>query len=384
MRKVIQVLLIFCAGMLSAQDMNVRILSTMKVSALNVSVQRGTFQVLLDGKPQHDSVSQQVIQITMIEDSMLVRIPNDTIGKFALIQLRATSDTSTFRIKPIVPMSGTRTYDDNLTISVVNGQLFCRNNVNLESYVGGVVESESGGRSFIEFYKVQSIICRTYALAHINRHFLDGFDVCDGVHCQVYRSKTKEPLILQAVSETNGKVIVDKNLNLITAAFHSNCGGETANSGDVWAANLPYLKSVEDTFCRKMPNAIWKRRIDKDDWLNYLETKHKYPVGDSTACYKALNMTQYDREKEYVYGGVRIPYKNIRSDWQLKSAYFSIQEEQDSILIVGRGYGHGVGLCQEGAIRMAKIGYTYDYIISFYYKNVEIVDKSRLDFFRED
>jgi stage II sporulation protein D len=95
-------------------------------------------------------------------------------------------------------------------------------------------------------------------------------------------------------------------------------------------------------------------------------------------------MTQYDREKEYVYGNQRIPYKTIRSDWQLKSAYFSIVERNDSVVICGRGYGHGVGLCQEGAIRMAQLGYSHSYIINFYYKDVEIVDLSRLDFFREE
>ena len=179
-------------------------------------------------------------------------------------------------------------------------------------------------------------------------------------------------MIKQGVTETEGMVIVDKNLNLITAAFHSNCGGHTANSGDVWAANLPYLQAVEDTFCRRMPQANWQRKIAKTDWLNYLETKHKYPVDDS------------NRETEYVYGTVRIPYRQIRSDWQLKSAYFSISEQKDSILISGHGYGHGVGLCQEGAIRMAQLGYTCDSIIKFYYKNVEIVHLSVLDFFREE
>ncbi len=368
----------------NAQRINVRVLSTMKVGSVNVSIQRGEYQLYLDGIKQHDSLLAKVFQIKMIEDSLEIRIPGDTLGKFGSFYLQAMNDTSTFRIKPIVPMSGTRTYDYDLKIVVEGGQLFCKNSVMLESYVGGVVESESGGRSFIEFYKVQAIICRTYALAHLNRHFLDGFDVCDGVHCQVYRSKTVEPLIKEAVEFTEGQVIVDSHLNLITAAFHSNCGGETANSGDVWAANLPYLKSRRDTFCTKMPNAIWTRKIARADWLNYLETKHKYPVADSVACYKAMNMTQYDREKEYVYGGIRIPYKVIRSDWQLKSAYFSITERSDSVVINGRGYGHGVGMCQEGAIRMAKVGYTYAYIISFYYQNVEIVQLSRLDFFREE
>ena len=81
---------------------------------------------------------------------------------------------------------------------------------------------------------------------------------------------------------------------------------------------------------------------------------------------------------------VKATGQQIRSDWQLKSAYFSIAELKDSILISGRGYGHGVGMCQEGGIRMAKCGFPYEYIINFYYKNVEVVHLSRLDFFREE
>jgi stage II sporulation protein D len=370
--------------LLHAQRMNVRVLSTMKVSAVNVSVQRGNYRLQLDGVTQHDTLLTKVFQVLLVGDSLEVRIPGDTLGRFALFTLQALRDSSSYRIKPITPVSGTRTYDADLKISVSAGQLFCTNNVMLESYVGGVVESESGGRSLLEFYKVQAIICRTYALAHINRHFADGFDVCDGVHCQVYRSKTVDPVISKATLETAGQVIVDKNLNLITAAFHSNCGGETANSGDVWAANLSYLKAVDDTFCTRMPNAHWSRKIARTDWLNYLETKHKYPVNDSIARGKALHMTQDNRDKEYVHGAVRIPYKTIRSDWQLKSAYFSIAEQKDSIIISGRGYGHGVGLCQEGAIRMAQLGYTSEFIIKHYYQDVEIVHLSHLDFFREE
>lgn len=367
-----------------AQRINVRVLSTMKVSVVNISVQRGNYRLLLDGVQQNDTMLTKVFQLALKGDSVEVRIPGDTLGVYQTFFLQSLNDTSTFRIKPIVPSSGTRTYDFDMRVSVEGGQLFCRNNVLLESYTGGVVESESGGRSFLEFYKVQSIICRTYALAHINRHFIDGFDVCDGVHCQVYRGKTQQPLIQQAIAETQGLVIVDRGLNLVTAAFHSNCGGETANSEDVWGGQLSYLRSVNDTFCTSMPNAHWKRKIARTDWLSYLETKHKYPVGDSAACYKALHMTQYDREKEYVYGNIRIPFKTIRSDWQLKSAYFSITEQKDSILISGHGYGHGVGMCQEGGIRMAKLGYTYEFIINYYYRNVEIVHLSRLDFFREE
>ena len=92
----------------------------------------------------------------------------------------------------------------------------------------------------------------------------------------------------------------------------------------------------------------------------------------------------HNRGVFYSDAGSRIPYKTIRSDWQVRSAYFSIEEARDSIIIRGRGYGHGVGLCQEGAIRMAKIGYSYQWILDYYYKDIEIIKLSKLKFFQEE
>lgn len=382
MKKIFLAILIFSSVVVNAHTVNVRLLSTMNIMAVNVSVNEGPYQLFLDGRLQPDSLTKKVMQILVINDSLEIRIPGDTLGRYATVWLVNLSDTASFKIKPIKPSSGTRLYDHTLRLSVLNKSMFCQNDVDLEHYVAGVVESESGSKTTKEFYKVQAILCRTYALAHLYRHTQEGFELCDGVHCQAYRSRPTDPNVLLAVEETAGLVVVDKSLTLITAAFHSNCGGQTASSGDVWAVSLPYLRSVKDTFCINMPNARWQRKIAKDDWLNYLSLKHKYPVDDSVACYNALNMTQDTRGAYYVYGNIRIPYKTIRSDWGLRSAYFSIEEGKDSIIINGRGYGHGVGLCQEGAIRMAKLGYSYVDILQFYYKDVDIVNLTRLEFFK--
>ncbi len=373
----------FFSFLLQAHTVDVKILSTMAVTTVNVSVSFGDYQLYLDGKLQADSLAKKVFQLIVINDSIEVRIPGDTLGRFATFRLIGLEDSSVFKIKPIKPTSGTRVYDHSLTITVLNSLFQCINSVDLDHYVAGVVESEAGGRTSKEFYKVQAILCRTYALAHLYRHATEGFEVCDGVHCQVYRGRPSDLNVLAAVEETEGLVIVDKGLTLITPAFFSNCGGQTANSEDVWSVPVPYLRSVKDTFCLHSTNARWTRKISKEDWLNYLATKHKFPVNDSAACYSALNMSQRSRTTNYTYGGIRIPYKTIRSDWQLHSAYFSIEQMKDSVIIRGRGYGHGVGLCQEGAIAMAKSGYSYEWIIDYYYKDVEIIKLSRLEFFNE-
>jgi stage II sporulation protein D len=384
MKKLITVACILFSCFAAAHTVDVRILSTMAVSSVNVSAHSGNYFLYLGGKLQPDSLAAKVFQLVIVNDSIEVRIPGDTLGRFASFRIVAASDSSSFKIKPIKPMSGTRMYDHSLNITIVDGLMECINTVGLDNYVAGVVESEAGGKTTKEFYKVQAILCRTYALAHLYRHATEGFEVCDGVHCQAYRGRPTDPNVFLAVQETEGLVLVDKSLTLITPAFFSNCGGQTANSEDVWSVPVPYLRSVLDTFCLHSPNAHWTRKIAKEDWLNYLALKHKYPVNDSAACYNALNMSQGTRTPYYTYGGIKIPYKTIRNDWQLRSAYFSIEEAKDSIIIRGRGYGHGVGLCQEGAIAMAKKGYSYEWILDYYYKDVEIINLSKLEFFKEE
>jgi stage II sporulation protein D len=375
--------LLFSLAM-NAQTVDVRILSTMAVTSANVSVHTGEYFLYLGGKLQPDSLAGKVFQLIVVNDSIEVRIPGDTIGRFASFRLLGRQDSSVFKIKPIKPSSGTRIYDHSLDITIMNGLMQCLNTVALDDYVAGVVESEAGGRTTKEFYKVQAILCRTYALAHLYRHVTEGYEVCDGVHCQAYRGRPSDANVMLAVKETEGLVIVDKSLTLITPAFFSNCGGQTANSETVWSAPVPYLRSVKDTFCLHSTCARWTRKIAKEDWLNYLQLKHKFPIGDSAACYSAFNMSQGPRTTFYTYGSIKIPYKTIRSDWQLRSAYFSIEEAKDSIVIRGRGYGHGVGLCQEGAIKMAKLGYSYQWILDFYYKDIEVIHLSKLAFFKED
>jgi stage II sporulation protein D len=377
-------LLVFLHCFAIAHTVDVRLLSVMNVTSVNVSVSYGKYMLYLDNQLQPDSTTAKVFQVVVINDSLEIRVPGDTLGRFVSFRLVNLSDSATFKIKPVKPASGTRIYDHALYITVLNKNLFCINHVGLEPYVAGVVESEAGGNSVKEFYKVQAILCRTYALSQYNRHILEGYNVCDGVHCQAYRSRPSDPKVKEAVTETVGLVLVDKNLSLITAAFSSNCGGQTTNCEDVWSVKVPYLKSVKDTFCTSMPNAKWERRIARVDWLNYLDSKYKFPVGDSLACSSAMSMQQDTRCVAYTYGNICIPYKTIRSDWGLRSAYFSIEERKDSIIIRGRGYGHGVGLCQEGAIRMAKLGYTYQQILQYYYRDVEIVDLKRLEFFKEE
>ncbi|MBA3706637.1 MAG: SpoIID/LytB domain-containing protein, partial [Bacteroidetes bacterium] len=326
----------------NAGTVSVRILTTKVVTSFIFSALSGNYTVYGDGIPVADCDASGIFQMDIETDSIRLKTFEKNIGKYRVIKIYAKQPDAIFKIKSVIPEGKVRTYDDNLEIVLFpdKSQLKIINKVDLEKYIAGVIESESGTRSSLEYYKLQAILCRTYLLAHLNRHVMEGFEVCDDVHCQAYLSRTVNYNIVEAVLDTKGLVVVDNELNLITAAFYSNCGGETCNSQDVWATPTTYLKSVKDTFCIRQPHARWERSIPMEDWKAYLQLKHKYPVDDSLKFLGATSFTQTNgRSIFFMDRGLKIPLKIIRADFQLKSTYFSIEPSGDSVIFKGRGYG---------------------------------------------
>ena len=269
-----------------------------------------------------------------------------------------------------------RNYDDDLFVRIRKGNLQLINHVDLEHYTAGVVQSEALGSSKdLQFFLVQAITCRTYALVNYLKHADEDFNLCDGVHCQYYSGRCRNADIARAVARTSGDVIVDENDRMISAAFHSNCGGQTVNSEDVWSIPTSYLKSVNDTFCLHQSNATWRYAMAKDDWLAFLNEHYGYPVDHPKMRIKAYTFQQPERKLYFEDG---IPLKDIRRDLHLRSTFFSLESKKDSVVFHGRGYGHGVGLCQQGAIRMADLGMDYRKIIEFYYQGTRIIHYSEL------
>jgi len=153
----------------------------------------------------------------------------------------------------------------------------------------------------------------------------------------------------------------------------------------VWGTRTPYLRSVEDTFSLRMPNSHWERRMLAEDWLTYLKIKHNFPVEISEAKNMALNFKQDYRKMFLECNSNRVPLKLIRQDLQLKSSFFTIVPlGKDSVLFIGKGYGHGLGMCQEGAMRMVKLGYSFTDILNFYYQNIQLIDLHKLNFFKDE
>ena len=366
------------------EKLQIRIFAHLKLSSVQVIINKGNYRFIADGNIVNEMKLNDVFLFALSGDSLLVKKNDSLFGKYKYVKFVCNSE-SELKVKSVDPDRKIRTYQDNISINVSETYLRLINEVDMDNYIAGVTEAEAGSRAGIEFYKVQAILARTFALAHINKHITEGFSLCDQVHCQAYYGKPRDLSIHRAVEVTRGKVVVDENLNLINAAFHSNSGGQTANSEDVWGSRTGYLKSIEDTFSMKMPNAKWERKMLTDDWLTYLKIKHNYPIDNGDARLAALNFKQDARKMYLECSNSRVPLKNIRQDLQLKSTFFSVSPiNSDSVLFKGRGYGHGLGMCQEGAMRMGKLGYSYTDILNFYYQNIQLIDLHKLSFFKDE
>jgi stage II sporulation protein D len=243
------------------------------------------------------------------------------------------------------------------------------NTTDEEKYLAGVVLSEGGRGQQPEFCKVQVVIARTYMYRYFNRHAADHYNLCDNTHCQAYNGLSDDSGIFKAISETSGEVITGPDSSLIISAFHSNCGGETAPSGSVWVSQEPYLVKINDPYCINSRNAVWEKSISLDEWTRYLR---KSGYDGSVNDVLLLNISQKTRMDNLSFGNISIPVRQIRADFRLRSTFFSVLTDGDTVKFSGRGYGHGVGLCQEGAMEMASRGLEYKQIIKFYYSGVTI------------
>lgn len=378
LKTIIVLLVVLFAKTGFALNIDIRVYSDYNLSKVLFVPISGVYMIEIDGLNTLELYRNSTLTIEVIGDSLQLTKDGQKLQKAKSLKLYGRGFLNAFSIGSDILGIPKRDYDDNLFITANRNKLMLFNNIELERYVAGVVQSEGGGSSKnIEFFFVQAITCRTYALANIMKHKVDKHNLCDGVHCQLYTGRCKNADIVLAVSRTAGDVIVDQNKHLISAAFHSNCGGQTANSEDVWSIPTSYLKSVKDTFCTQARGATWTRHFSTNDWLALLQKNYNYPIQDTSLRNKAIDFIQTDRKK---YFSNAILLKDMRRDLFLRSSYFDVKNDGDSIVLIGRGYGHGVGLCQQGAINMVEKGMSYKEVISFYYSKTSIINYKELGY----
>ncbi len=268
--------------------------------------------------------------------------------------------------------------------------IFLINFVSIESYLKGVVPREMGRLSseYYEALKAQAIAARTYAYKHLDYSKL--YDLLPTEAHQVYGSIDDEyELSTRAVDETRGLVLTYNN-EVIDARYSSTCGGRTENNEDVWDMHpLPYLRSVYDgragdPFCKESPHSNWEVRFGKEEFFGVAKSSIKeiykkeikeiryIKISDFTMSGRVRRIELMTDKGVFFVERDKIRFLFPYEGRSLKSTLFTVQIKGDYVLVKGQGYGHGVGMCQWGAIGMAKKGYSCFDILRHYYRNVRL------------
>lgn len=371
MKRFFAILLLLSLTLASHADkVKVRIYSNTTVKSLNISFDLGNYNLYANGDQLiEDMVGEGRSVIIRPEGKQLhVNVNETDYGTFSSLRLEATDTACILCLNP--ENAKQRTYEGDLEVSLLkSGSLLLVNNVEFETYIAGVVQSEIYGTK-TDIFRLQAIISRTWAIRNLSKHQADGYNFCDNVHCQAYHNRCIRPDIMMGAIQSSGETLVDPMGAPIETPFHANSGGETANSEDVWRTALPYLRSVEDTFSFHMKQSDWVKTITLDRWVDYFAKKHKINTQDSSILDSLLHFSQEHRRVRLL----GVPLTRIRIDFQLKSTFFSVSVDSisNNVILHGHGYGHGVGLSQEGAIRMVELGITYDSILRHYYTGAVI------------
>ncbi|GAB4390340.1 MAG: SpoIID/LytB domain-containing protein [Thermodesulfovibrionales bacterium] len=249
--------------------------------------------------------------------------------------------------------------------------LYLINELPLEEYVEGVVKAETGKDWAYEALKAQAVIVRTYVLHQKKANLDRQYNVTSTVLHQLYRGKNSDSIITAAVAATEGEVLTYGG-EPIVAYYHSTSGGRTELPEEVFGRSYPYLTSVE-TPNNLSPYSIWTRRIPLKEIEEATGVKHLRGM-------EVLSLTKTGRVKE-----LRLISNPSTADlkatdfrrmlgWKkLPSTNFSLTVNGDTAVFEGKGYGHGVGLCQWSALEMAKAGKTYREILDYFYPGAELV-----------
>jgi stage II sporulation protein D len=298
-------------------------------------------------------------------------------------------------------------YRGQIEVFISGGRLTVVNIVDLEDYLRGVVPREIGylKRSEIEAMKAQAIAARTYTLALLGRRETHGFDLYFDTRDQVYGGVSAESrLANEAIKATKGQVLV-YNGKLIEAYFHSTCGGSTVNIEDVWntTESVPYLRKVYDgdkrgIHCKASPHFRWSEVYTANTARRIISKNlRKVVPGAPTDIGRLINVavTEQSRSGRALKtritaerGAWDIPKDKIRlvvrrsrkGNLPLRSSYVRLYCERDragfvkKMAISGGGFGHGIGMCQSGAIGMARKGYKVEQILTHYYTGTKIID----------
>jgi stage II sporulation protein D len=289
-----------------------------------------------------------------------------------------------------------RGYRGRLQVLVGGSGLRAINHVGLESYLPSVVGSEMPTSWPQAALRAQAVAARTYALRQ--RKPADPFDLSATVSSQVYKGVDAEtPSTREAVLSTRGQVLMYGS-SLANAVFHSSSGGATENSGDLWSQQLPYLVSVPD-FDQASPVQAWQQRLEPEQLQQAFAEiggAQRIDVLSTTSTGRVRQARVSGPSGTLVVSGAQLrsrlglrstmvrfelaaselaalpPLPLLPEQYEVGGFQPQVQLPLPSLLAVGRGYGHGVGMSQWGALGLAQRGQSYDQILRHYYRGTEL------------
>jgi SpoIID/LytB domain protein len=259
-----------------------------------------------------------------------------------------------------------------------------------EDYVLGVLRAEGSLETEPEALRALAVAIRTYAMKNRERHAKDGYDFCSTTHCQrfVWTGNESSDASLSdrfatAARATEGQVLIDDHGRLAEAFFGASCGGATANIGTLWGTNAPaYLRGVPDEYCATGLHANWTDVISGPDLLRALQSDARTNIGvrldniliskhDETGRAETITL-EGERQKTVRGWDFKIIVGRALGWNVLKSSRFDVSRSGSDYIFHGSGFGHGLGLCQEGAHVMAQRGATYHQILAKYFPGTSV------------
>jgi stage II sporulation protein D len=267
--------------------------------------------------------------------------------------------------------------------------------VPLEEYVAAAALSEvhpdiGDERTAERVFEVQAIIARTYAISNVGRHGEDGFDLCSTTHCQLY-----EPARLTtsrwagaagaAVRHTAGELLWFSGAPA-NAVFHADCGGHTSDASAVWGGLTPaYLAGATDGGPAGSAHAGWtfdvtspalRRALNADPRTALGSTLERIDVAGRDSAGRAELVTLRGTRTFVVRGETfRDVVTRTLGPKSIRSTLFSVAKTREGFVFSGKGYGHGVGLCQAGAIARIKAGASVEAVLAHYFPGTIITDR---------
>ena len=275
--------------------------------------------------------------------------------------------------------------DSARTLRVLDGDTVTE--MSFSDYLQGVLRAEMPASFQEDALRAQAVAARTYTYYKMSSggNHGDTADICtDHTCCQAFLGKDRaadnwgknaeryEAKIENAVSATDGQVMLYGGAPIL-AVFHSSSAGETWNSGEVWAQDLPYLQSVSSPEGEGVPNYYSTVELTEAEFREkFLAARPEADLSGPASGWIRDPVMDGVHVESVTIGGVSVSGPSVRSVFGLRSASFTAEAGDGKITFYVTGYGHGVGLSQYGANAMAEAGSTWREILEHYYTGVTI------------